>query len=337
MSTNTKTRVGALLKEVILVRKSPHKDKDLDTLVVHYHDLQKKLKALLANLKSEHQTMIKYHEARAKVATQIAILTKETPIFEAAGSEEAGQQGGSYSSMHKDLAKKSHDRAAEFQKHVIDYVTEWDSVISTRVDAGVKKSVVLRRELDHYESKVDHLKLKKIPDEEKVDRNADKQAHARDDYENHVADMRTFLEEVTDRSWKDLIPLLARMAAWDKKTAEDEAMCLGKMNEVVEKLSAVALTYNMEGGSFKCDEPRFQQLAHDDSTSLLSPQTQPKFETPVKGEPPEGEPSEGEPPEGEPLKGEPLQEEPLQEEPEDDAKSSSVSSDGNKDETASPE
>lgn len=319
----SKRRVGAILKEAIHVRNSPHKNKDLDTLIVHYHELQKKLKTLVVDLKSEHQTMVKFHEARAKVATQIAHLTAGTPIDE-------GEEGKTYSSVHKELATKSHDRAVEFQKKVIDYVTEWDSVVSTRVDAGIKKSVALRRDLDHYDSKVDHLKHSKIPDEDKLGRNADKHTHASDAYETFVVDMCILLEEVTDRSWKDFIPLLARMATWDKKTTDEETVCLAQMDEVVEKLAAVAATYNMEG-SHEVDTPRFQRLAYDEPASLLSPQAQPKFETPVK----KADDGDATTPQVKKADNGDATTPPVKEEPGDDAKGISVSSDGDKDEAAS--
>lgn len=175
-----------MLKDVMHVRKSPHKSKDLEGLTDRYHELQKSIRHLLVDLKTEHSTMTKYYEARSEVASRIAHLATGSPLVEIAGSSSAEpsvaetQVGESYSAMHKALAAKGTDGAVAFQEHVIHYVTEWDSVITTRIDAGLKKSVALRRDLDHYEHKVEHLKHKKTPDEEKVERNEDKHTIARD-------------------------------------------------------------------------------------------------------------------------------------------------------------
>lgn len=276
--SNTKTRVGAVLKEALHIRHSTNKSKDLEALKERYHETQKKIRHLLSHLKTEHSTMLKYYKARSEVRAQISQLTDETPLFEAAGSPAASDvdaQLDTYSSMHAAASKKASERADDFEKRIVDYVTEWHTVVTERVDVGIKKTVALRRDLDHYEHKMAHLTDKKSPDKDKVGRNESKETNARDAYENQVADMCILLEEVTERSWKDLIPLLARMAAWDKRSTEEEMVCLSKMNNVIDKLAAVAVEYNTEGCN-RGDSSRFAKIANDEPVSLLAPEDKPE-------------------------------------------------------------
>ena len=65
----------------------------------------------------------------------------------------------SYSSVYDVLSAKSKSFVEKYQQFVISYVVEWEKTVTTRVNAGMKKVEDQRRELNHYQKKVESLRL----------------------------------------------------------------------------------------------------------------------------------------------------------------------------------
>lgn len=157
----------------------------------------------------------------------------------------------SYSSVHDLLSAKSKSYATKFKQFVLDYAIEWEQVVTTRVNAGLKKSALLRRDLDHYQKKVEALRLtanqnmakgKSVPPTtaEKLSRNEEKLIQAKQGYNKLASDLCILMEEVTERSWRDLHPLLIKCAQFDMTMSGDEAKILSSLNQVVSELKQVA-------------------------------------------------------------------------------------------------
>ena len=156
----------------------------------------------------------------------------------------------SYSWIHTDLASKSQAFADKFSQFVIDYAVEWDRITSARVANGVKVTDALRRDLDHYQKKVESLrqsvnvamaKGKNVDNktQDKLARNEEKFVKAKSDYDKVALDMCMLLEEYTERSWKDLHPALVKLAQFDSTVANEEATSLKSLDQVVQQLKAI--------------------------------------------------------------------------------------------------
>lgn len=205
-----------------------------------------------------------------KVAKQFGSICKETPLFDCIGLMPSADRPSntvcSYMSVHDDLASKSKSYNGKYQQFVLEYAIEWEKVICSRIDTGLKKAEELRIELDHYQKKTESLRLtanqnlvkgKSVPSgqQEKLTRNEEKLIASKQGYNRLATDLCILMEEVTERSWRDLHPLLVKVAQFDMTLANDEAKALASLNQVVASLKQVATENGLSS------QPRLKDLA----------------------------------------------------------------------------
>jgi len=197
-------------------------------------------------------------------------MTKETPLFDCIGLMPSADRPSntvcSYASVHDDVSAKAKSYAGKYQQFVLEYAVEWEKIIRTRIDNGLKKAEQLRIELDHYQKKTESLRLaanqamaKGKPvassQQEKLTRNEEKLIASKQNYNTVATDLCILMEEVTERSWRDLHPLLIKCAQFDMTLANDEAKALSNLNQVVASLKQVATEKGLSS------QPRLKDLA----------------------------------------------------------------------------
>lgn len=157
----------------------------------------------------------------------------------------------SYASLHISLNDKVKHYHEKYIEHVLKYTAEWDRVTSTRINANLKQTEKLRVDLDHYQKKVEDMrksanstlsKGKSVKEDtvSKLNRNEIKLVNSKKEYDRFVADLCALIEEVTERGWKDLHPLLVKVCQFDSAMSSEEAGIMRGMNEVVGKLKELA-------------------------------------------------------------------------------------------------
>jgi hypothetical protein len=116
---------------------------------------------------------------------------------------------------------------------------------------GLKKAEEMRVEVDHYQQKVESLRLsanqtmakgKQVDAKaaEKLKRNEDKLLKIKESNSRFVSELCLLAEEVTERSWRDLHPLLVKIAQFDVTLSSDEAKAMVSLNNVVSQLKKLA-------------------------------------------------------------------------------------------------
>lgn len=158
----------------------------------------------------------------------------------------------SFAAVHLQLHKKTKLYHRKYVEHILTYAADWERILSTRVNKHLKHAEKLRVDLDHYQKKVEELnkdanktmtKGKSVSDKgvDKLKRNEQKLVNARREHEQFVSDLCGFLEEIMERGWKDLHPLLVKMAQFDVTLSGEEASLLStQMVAVVGELKALA-------------------------------------------------------------------------------------------------
>ena len=106
--------------------------------------------------------MQQFAKARFQVAQHLAVLSKDTVLFETTGQTQ-GADGStdsvvSYFSVQEGVANKTKMYADKYKQFVVDYAQEWYTVVTDRVGADLKKAEKIRVELDHYQLKVESLR-----------------------------------------------------------------------------------------------------------------------------------------------------------------------------------
>ena len=172
----------------------------------------------------------------------------------------------SYSSVHDELGAKAQAYSGKYQQFVLDYAVEWEKVVKERVENGIKKSNESRVELDHYQKKVESLRLTvnqamakgkpvSATTKEKLHRNEEKFLASKERYNTIATDLCILIEEVTERQWRDLHPLLIKCAQFDMTLSSDEAKVLSNLNTVIGSLKKVATEQGIS------PQPRLKDLA----------------------------------------------------------------------------
>jgi hypothetical protein len=197
-------------------------------------------------------------------------MSKGTPMWDVTGLMPSADRPSntvcSYASVHDNLSAKSKSYATKFKQFVLDYAVEWQQVVTQRVDSGLKKSELLRRELDHYQKKVEAMRLstnqslakgKAVTpaNAEKLGRNEEKLISSKQTYNKIATDLCILMEEVTERAWRDLHPLLIKCAQFDMTLSGDESKILSSLNQAVNELKRVATDNGLS------PQPRLKDLA----------------------------------------------------------------------------
>lgn len=163
----------------------------------------------------------------------------------------------SYMMVHHNLHIRQQLYCDRFSEHVLAYAIEWENVIVSRVSSSLTHAAGLRRELDHYQSKFDRIMADKSRiiakglsvDEklaEKLSRNQAKLTTSKESYEIYAADLSTLIHEVTARGWKDLHPILLKLAQFDATLASDEHQLLSNLTSVSNNLKKIAQRYGLK-------------------------------------------------------------------------------------------
>ena len=154
----------------------------------------------------------------------------------------------SYAAIHLALHRKNKLYHDKYTEHILTYAAEWERVLTTRINGHLKQSETLRVDLDHYAKKVEDLhktinrtmtKGKPVSDDnvDRLKRNEAKLIQARMEYDRFVNDLCGYMEEVMSRGWKDLHPLLVKMAQFDATLCNEESSLFARgMTGVTDRL-----------------------------------------------------------------------------------------------------
>ena len=140
----------------------------------------------------------------------------------------------SHAAIHLALHRKNKLYHDKYTEHILTYAAEWERILTTRISGHLKQSETLRVDLDHYAKKVEDLhktinktmtKGKPVSDDnvDRLKRNEAKLIQARMEYDRFVNDLCGYMEEVMLRGWKDLHPLLVKMAQFDTTLCNEES------------------------------------------------------------------------------------------------------------------
>mmetsp|Transcript_16975 Transcript_16975/g.37084 ORF Transcript_16975/g.37084 Transcript_16975/m.37084 type:complete len:591 (-) Transcript_16975:106-1878(-) len=271
-----KARVGVRVREAVGGNKTSNRSSDLTELIARYKTFCGKLRSTVVALNEHHAAMQRIEQTRKGVSQQMTIMAQNSPLWDASGvmpSDRPNDAVCSYSSVHDNLSKKSISFSSKYKQFVVQYAEEWEKVVRTRVEAGIKKAEDLRRDLDHYSKKVEELRNQlnramgkgkqiKNDQQDKLKRNEEKLNSSRAIYKTTSHELCVLIEEFTERSWRDLHPLLVKLAQFDMTEAQDASQILSDMSRVVGKLKGMADAQNIP------EKPRLKEIAELSPTQL---------------------------------------------------------------------
>mmetsp|Transcript_13527 Transcript_13527/g.15938 ORF Transcript_13527/g.15938 Transcript_13527/m.15938 type:complete len:245 (+) Transcript_13527:3-737(+) len=155
-------------------------------------------------------------------------------------------------------AKKTY--ADRYLKHIVGYAVEWETVIIGQVTGSLKQARGLRRDVDHYQSKVESLTVitnrvlgKGLVVNTKLMtrslRNEEKHQQSRKEYDMFADNLCIILKEVTTRGWENLHPILLKLVEYDISVGSNESKLLSNLTPVAESLKSIANDYGLQSRS----------------------------------------------------------------------------------------
>jgi BAR domain len=180
-----------------------------------------------------------------QMAELLAHMSTDSPLEDIVGKASAAERSESssdgekktYTGVIDEWSKVSKRHADKFKTFALDYVAQWESTVATRIKTDTKETDKLRLDADHYKIKVESLEKqiqkltssnKPVPDAttEKLARNQEKLDEANTAYNRAAESLVALMDEVVDRSWRDLHPLLIKCLKFDMDVHADEAEIL---------------------------------------------------------------------------------------------------------------
>jgi hypothetical protein len=139
----------------------------------------------------------------------------------------------------------------DYQAHVIDYVDEWDEIVTTLGDMEIKECSELSKRRNHYVHKVDRLRqrvnyieqrgARDAPPklQQKLQRNEDKLERANDLFEAKSNDLAVVLTESVRRGWIDLYPLIRNAMKFEVNRLSRASTTYGRLTGTLAALKSV--------------------------------------------------------------------------------------------------
>jgi len=252
-----KARIGRRLKEIIMGNESSNKKTDLELLAGEFNQMKLRIRQLIEALQAQHELFLRINEARLQVALKVSALAEGSAI-----SNEAGPISlqdirpdkcdlSSYVAIHSSINDEKKTYADRYLKHIVGYAIEWETVIIEQVAGSLKQAKGLRRDVDHYQSKVESMTLitnrvlaKGLVVNTKLItrsvRNEEKYQQSRKEYDVFADNLCTILKEVTTKGWQSLHPILLKLVEYDISVGSDESKLLSNLTQVAESLKSIA-------------------------------------------------------------------------------------------------
>jgi len=258
-------------------------DERLRAAVDRFYDFQEKLRYLDAALRTSVKDQRRALASHALVVDALSAATENSPVFALVGERLNGKLSPvTYVALQAKVEREKSRLLKCYEDEIAKYVTVWEKTVSTRVMSELKHTHSLYRKMVKYHGKVNSLttseqkkkkKTKKVDLEkiEKLNWNESKLRVAKKEYRRNLITLTLFTEEITDRGFKDIIPLMIRAIDLDIRYACDDAMM-----ELAEQLSHVGDDLIEMGDNFGMDSKamrngRLRILHEEDAEKLVDP------------------------------------------------------------------
>lgn len=202
---------------------------------------------------------------------QLELWTKNTPLFETAASgnrvvsatpawaKDFTKRDHSFATMERQMSALNNNYACQLTEYCIEYVEEWEIVVTTRIKSNIKQAEDLRKDLNHYDKKVKGLRdvetktteKGKSPDakaKEKLKRNQEKLDMARQEFDKYATSVCHIIDSALRLAWMDMMPLVYRLTnmEYDRRGGKDAEAFTKKLSQLVDKLRALAKEFEID-------------------------------------------------------------------------------------------
>jgi hypothetical protein len=141
----------------------------------------------------------------------------------------------SYSVVEEKIYVETSAIADDYFEQVMHYLQSWKRINKTRIKAGLYEFKEMCEKFEHYQSKMKNMNQAKV-DQEKYERNQQKLLGILEAHTTYSEKLLRYIEEVTERGWKDFYPLLLNAMEFDVAYASTQFKYSEHLKRVLEHL-----------------------------------------------------------------------------------------------------
>ena len=230
-----------------------------------------KIKQLRNALRAHHTDLVRAEASRSRVVQALKETSLESPLLDFLGGDY------SYEAVHDECGRDMSARLKEYQVNVLTYVANWESTVTTRIATEIRHVDRLYKNFVRYHNKVESLqaaadkkKVVKDSDLEKISRNESKLRTARKEYHRNLVSVTLLTEEVTERGWKDLVPLVIRIMNFDMESSGVTAERMSRLADLRKEMEALAKRFEMDEETIR--NGRVGILLENDAMDFVRPE-----------------------------------------------------------------
>jgi predicted RNA-binding protein with PUA domain len=234
-----------------------------------------KLKQLRNALRAHHTDLVRSEASRTKVVQalrQVGNDSSDSPMLELVCGGEI-----SYAAIHEERSRDMSVRLKEYQVELISYIANWEGTVTTRIATELRHVDSLFKTFVRYYNKVESLKATaekkktiKDSDLEKINRNESKLRTARKEYRRNLVSTTLLIEEISDRGWKDLLPLMIRMITFDFEASTAAADRMSRLVSIRREMEELAERFEMNEDAIRFG--RIETLLENDAMEFVRPE-----------------------------------------------------------------
>lgn len=255
------TRTGERLGKAAELPTKKDRSDDLDKCKTKFGEFTKQFKPFIQSLKNYHTALVNLEHNRSEMLEQIEVFTKNTKLFNHAGkgnkvvkaapawAKTYSKKEHSYCSSQRQLAALNNQYAHHVDEYLINYVNEWEIIVTTRVEQNTQKAEELKKSWLHYDKKFKALSGNeaKLTDKgkqldpkakDKLVRNEEKLDMARQEFEKQATTTCHIIDAAVDAAWMDVTPIVYRLANMeiDRMGGKDSAALTKSLQDLVARL-----------------------------------------------------------------------------------------------------
>jgi cytochrome c1 len=149
-----------------------------------------------------------------------------------------------YSDIRRNVYVESSTDLDEYVNQVVQYLESWKKLNNTRIKAGLYEFNEMSEKLDHYQKKTEGLNGSKNKD--KYERNQQKLLGILESHTSYSEKLLRYIEEATERGWKDFYPLLLNAMEFDLSYAAGQYKYCSHMTTVIDNLKKSGEEYGLQ-------------------------------------------------------------------------------------------
>jgi hypothetical protein len=245
---------------------------DLVPLTAKYDKLKKNLRVLVQLVNTYAKTTERMQASRTDLVRHLATMSDSTPLHNEIGKEldyetkenldriqnpdvnclpgdgrplivDSAESCTSLYMVQTFASVQASVNAKEFHEHIVEYATEWEQIVTQRVEEGLKEVKKLQNDRMHYEKKIESLRRasekateKGRPaspkEQDKLQRNESKLQDAYEIHEEEANRLCKLLQAVTEEGWRDYYTLV-------KNYMKFECNRVGRESDIYNHLSHI--------------------------------------------------------------------------------------------------